>query len=300
MDKAQQIESIISRDIGDRGIGKIATFYRGGLHEAIASIVSLNSPSIAILTGFYIPFCDQPAAETDGPIGAAFMYHALQELGIPVVVITDHLCANVVKGAIQSLPNVKEGNILVAKDLSGKWEADFWNEVNASVETNVTHLISIERPGRAKNDKYYNMLGRDLSDYIEPLDLLLPFCLSKKVKVISIGDGGNEAGMGVIDQNLIKKHVPNGGVIQSVISCDYIIVTGVSNWGGFAVSALLIHYFKKNISALLNAELHHNILRIIVEKNHAIDGVIKERIFKVDGLDELIHEKIISDIVAVF
>jgi len=300
IDKARKIENIISRDLGGRGIGEIASFYKDELYKSIESIVNSDSPSVAILTGFYIPFCDNPAAETDGPIGAAFLYYTLKKIGIPVVVITDHLCENIVKGAMQSITNLDQNDLLVAENLSEGWESDFLDRINVSAGVDMTHLVSIERPGQAKDGKYYNMVGGDLSNYIEPLDLLLPFCISRNIKTISVGDGGNEAGMGSIDRGLIESHIPGGDTIQSVVCCDYIIVCGVSNWGGFAISALLLHHFKKNVNNVLNAAAHHEILSNIVNKNHAIDGVIKERILKVDGLDELAHEEIISDIVSVF
>ena len=55
--------------------------------------------------------------------------------------------------------------------------------------------------------------------------------------LIGIGDGGNEVGMGKLYNEIIAcesiKHAPE---IACVTSCDHLIVAGVSNWGGYALS----------------------------------------------------------------
>merc|ERR1712194_900600 len=57
-------------------------------------------------------------------------------------------------------------------------------------------------------------------------------------KTISIGDGGNELGMGkVIEQIVNNPKIPNGSKIGCVIPADLLISASVSNWGGYALAA---------------------------------------------------------------
>src|SRR5205807_1527308 len=54
---------------------------------------------------------------------------------------------------------------------------------------------------------------------------------------IGVGDGGNEIGMGKIPWDVIRRNVPNGGLIACRVPTDYLIVAGVSNWGAYALAA---------------------------------------------------------------
>ncbi|MEE9364557.1 MAG: glutamate cyclase domain-containing protein [Cellulophaga sp.] len=301
---SQKLEAIIAYDPGKRGISHVATNVQGGLSNAVLDISQTKKPAVAILTGFYIPYCEYPAAETDGPIGSAFLYNSLQKINIPTVIITDALCERVVKKACTAINHENQINIIVAENLSNDWEPDLWGKIEKLAGCKITHLVSIERPGKSHNDNYYDMKGKVLNDYIEPLDMLLPFCLKKKIVTIGIGDGGNEAGMGKIDTGIISQFIPNGKTIQSIVTCDFVIPCGVSNWGGFAIAALILHkiggFSKNEIKKVINEELHHTVLDHIVNQSKAIDGVTKKSELKVDGLEESVHSNVIDKILNVF
>jgi len=59
-----------------------------------------------------------------------------------------------------------------------------------------------------------------------------PMCRS-----IGIGDGGNEVGMGKVYPKVLTSSVPNASTIACVVPCDHLVVSSVSNWGGYAVAA---------------------------------------------------------------
>ena len=59
-----------------------------------------------------------------------------------------------------------------------------------------THLISLERPGKAENGHYHSMRGEVLDDMITDSALFLSEAKKAGAVTISIGDGGNEMGMG--------------------------------------------------------------------------------------------------------
>ena len=56
-----------------------------------------------------------------------------------------------------------------------------------------------------------------------------------RISTSSIGDGGNELGMGKV-QKQVEDHVSLGKEIACVVSSDYLITAGVSNWGGYAIA----------------------------------------------------------------
>jgi hypothetical protein len=54
---------------------------------------------------------------------------------------------------------------------------------------------------------------------------------------VGIGDGGNEVGCGKVYNAILASTVPNAAKIANVVPADYLIVCGVSNWGGVALAA---------------------------------------------------------------
>ena len=98
-------------------------------------------------------------------------------------------------------------------------------------------LISCERAGPAKDGKCYTMRGIDMNErgLIAPLHRLVE---EANCRMISIGDGGNELGMGKVIENIIKNpKILNGDKIGCVVPADCLIAASVSNWGGYALSA---------------------------------------------------------------
>ena len=53
-----------------------------------------------------------------------------------------------------------------------------------------------------------------------------------------VGDGGNEVGMGKVQKAVIET-VPKGDLISCATSTDYLISSGISDWGGFALAMVL-------------------------------------------------------------
>ena len=57
-------------------------------------------PTLAIVTGFFIPTGQPPCGETDGPLGAVFLARALHPLGIRTVIATDDFCARAIQAGL--------------------------------------------------------------------------------------------------------------------------------------------------------------------------------------------------------
>lgn len=230
-----------------------------------------DSSTVMILTGFYISKAN--AAENDGPLGTASLANALEKIGKRVIILTDNNCKEVVATCMKSM-EVK-GKLEVVPCVG---EAKFYSELLHKYKP--THIVSIERPGRAVDNEYYNMSGIKLTKDVVDCDIL--FLMAKKLGIVTIavGDGGNEIGMGNIE-NDIKKYVENGEKICAKSTCDYLIVAGTSNWGAYAIVSGLSLLSNKNIFHDYYTEI--KMLERVISVG-GVDGYTGKPSMTVDGI----------------
>jgi len=130
-------------------------------------------------------------------------------------------------------------------------------------------LISCERAGPAQDGKCYTMRGIDMNGNKERMLVAPLHRFVKEVNIncqyISIGDGGNELGMGKVYINHIVNNpqIINGSKIGCVIPADFLISASVSNWGGYALSAS---------AALVRAQEDHRNHRNNADNDNAEDA----------------------------
>src|SRR5262245_28775566 len=86
-----RIECLIHVDVG-RNITRLFDATRGALWGAASALASTRSARVGLITGFYVPQGSPPAAETDGPVGAALLAKGFEAVGIPCRVATDEPC----------------------------------------------------------------------------------------------------------------------------------------------------------------------------------------------------------------
>ncbi len=307
IDKINQLEIICGQDVG-RGIQPLVIAAKGGLFGAASSIAKHPNPHVAIISGFYLPYGNPAAAETDGIIGCVQVAIALSRVGVMVRIVTDILCFPAIKTAAiaAATPNRSMiSNILrhvifdiVPVDSTTSYQ-DVISLLNSweSMPNPVTHVISIERPGPSYDGIIRNMRGQDITAHTAPLHLLFNSLDNnlKKITYIGIGDGGNELGMGKIPKDIIYNNIQYGRKIACVTSCNYLIVCGVSNWGGTALLAalsLLKTEWEITIREQLNLETEFNILETIVSNNLAVDGVTGKASLSVDNLPWEYHAEV--------
>jgi hypothetical protein len=240
---ADPIDQLHALDPGGRGI---ADFFRPGGALAAARALT-GARSVLIVTGFVVG-AGRP--ETDGPPGAAVLGRALRALGARVRYTSDPVVLPVLAAALGAVGE----------------PADFfaYPEGEAAAATVLarerpTHLVAVERPGRARSGDYLNARGDSVAAWNRPLDEM--FLLARRtgrseprasrpghprpkpgarhpLQTIAVGDGGNEIGMGVVRARLARR----GGLlarIASVVPVDHLVVAGVSNWGAYGVVAQL-------------------------------------------------------------
>ncbi|RYH04799.1 DUF4392 domain-containing protein [archaeon] len=116
--------------------------------------------------------------------------------------------------------------------------------------------------------------------------------------------------MGKAYEAIINSNIPNASENACVVPADHLLVSSVSNWGGYALSAASILYSSfvsqgsQEVSAeYLHAQLERHLPSEEEEKNKCVriveagarDGITGELSLKVDGMDiqvslDLIHK----------
>jgi hypothetical protein len=156
-----------------------------------------------------------------------------------------------------------------------------------------THLVAIERPGRAADGGYYNARGGSVAAENAPLDALF---LGRRnggrrdgAVTIGVGDGGNEIGMGRV-RGRVMRDVPQGRKIASVVRTDHLVVGGTSNWGAWGLTA--------HLGMLAGRDLLHSpaeearLTRAMVAAG-GVDGLTGAAIPSVDNLPLAVHQALL-------
>ena len=279
------IERLIQVDVG-RNINALFDASKGGLWAAASALAGSSAVRVGLITGFYVPLGSAPAAETDGPVGAALLAKGFEDVGVACRLATDEPCRSACSAA---LAGAGAFHVVVDADdvdsIIDKWR-----------HAGITHAISIERCGRSADGAPRNMRGLDISSYTAPLDELFA---AGPWETIAVGDGGNEIGMGSLPGELIAQHVEHGETIACVTPACHLIVAGVSNWGAYgllAALAVLREDWRKQMLDCLDEARDKAVLEATVVRGPAVDGVSRLRAMTVDNLALAIHHKKLREI----
>ncbi|MFQ5731137.1 MAG: glutamate cyclase domain-containing protein [Planctomycetaceae bacterium] len=308
--RLQQFERTIRRDPAGRGL--IATepqhgpLCEGHLASAARDLAERGG-RVGIVTGFYIPHAEVPAAETDGPPGAVLLARVLNALGMKAGIITDGFCAPAVKAAADFVDLPPESVRVVEV-------ADY--QPSIINHRPFSHLIAVERVGPnhtrdsiarqsagngavvsrfesavpdERRDRCHNMQGDVIDEFTAPLHRLFEdrAALAPDGRTIGIGDGGNEIGMGTIDWHELVQRLPPGhaACVPCRIATDWTIVAGTSNWGAEALAAC-VALLKDRVDVLerFDCAFQERLLEHVVQHGPAVSGITGRREPVVDGL----------------
>jgi Domain of unknown function (DUF4392) len=263
------IDDVLALDLGGRGI---AGFFLTGAALAAARTLARSRRAL-IVTGFCVP---PGVPETDGPPGAAVLGHALEQLGATVRYVTDPAVVPPLRAALETLhasteietyPERADAHALLTRERP-------------------THLVAIERPGRARSGEYLSARGESVAAWNRPLDELFLVASKRAAKTgrtpvtIAVGDGGNEIGMGNVRARLCRQGRLMAR-IASVVRVDHLVVAGTSNWGAYGIVAGLERLTGR---ALLHTpDQERRLIEACVEAG-AVDGIVRSPKPTVDGL----------------
>jgi D-glutamate cyclase len=288
--EVEQVERAVARDVG-RGSGRLARYTAGNLRKAARSLLETPAPHVAIVTGFYVPGAPQPAAETDGPVGAVQLAAAIHTLGGSARILTDEPCAPVLAAAMDA------AKIDAALDVAPLRPSRSWEKrIVARYRESLTHMVAIERVGPSASGPPRNMRGEDVSAWTAPLERV--YRAGDWVR-IAIGDGGNEIGMGALPREPVAEIVAHGALIHCTVPCDALVFAGTSNWGAAGLTAALAALHPTGppeFAALLDPLFSHRVLAQIVTDAGAVDGVLRAAVPSVDGLSWDSYVEVLEEI----
>lgn len=280
-DKCGKIEQIVIQDWGNR---RFSVFYQKGLYRKAAESL-LKAESVWLTSGFWISGAN--AIETDGPPGTAVLAGALENLGIPVRILTDGHSVNLFRNVCAQTGFRGEVADIAAIPVCSLSAGDC-----------PSHFVALERPGKSVDGHYYNFRGVSISEYTADADSLFEAAGKAGSVTIGIGDGGNELGMGNYRER-VEKEISGNRPFAAVVGSDYPLCAGVSNWGGYALAGML-----SLLSGKMLIPESANLQKFLDDccRHGCVDGVSGERTPTVDGLayytDPLILEKIRSVVVS--
>ncbi len=262
------------------------------------------------VTGFSVPMDGDPehpatvgTPETDGPPGLGWLMQDLQKLNtgtvkiqirngegkaeeIEVQVNIDlHYVVDEKNVPVQEAVNTRLGvnakRHAFPSDFDGAF-AESWRLLNYEIKPDVVFFT--ERPGANSAAKYTNMSGIDVGAFNAPLDMLLTIANNLPgVITIAVGDGGNEAGTGRVNNlmpgNVLKLPAYIAGDagpvdIYATTGCQYPVTASISNLGSEAVIGFLL----KSVGRLDEMHTQADVAAAITAAHDAgaIEGVTRD------------------------
>lgn len=307
---ADAVTDLLTIDVGGRGVigdlseGAHAYHGRSPILEAAEQLTEsiTSSDTVFIVTGFLCP--PTAAQETDGPVGAASLARAIKlGLGAHPILMAEAEAVPMIESAARSY-GLDVGEPSKVRD--GDWSCsvkpiptdgdDADTFASDMVDTyDPAAVIAIERAGANINDEYYSMSGTNITNESAKAEQL--FELTDGL-TIGIGDGGNEIGMGVIEET-VREKVPHaeqggtecGGGIAATSEVDVIVPVTVSNWGGHGISAVLSVLLDQTV--LHKPELEKRAL-VQCGLTGGIDGPTGKTTGASDGLSASAHASVIE------
>lgn len=226
-----QLEAIVLDDKGNRGIRHLYE----KLETMRAALSLSHSNKVAVTTGFPVNIDCPVKEETDGLPGALSICQALLALGKETTLISDGKSQSLYESCVEY--GVSIGALKTKIPVISFEKAKELYESSSKEQPPFDCLVAIERAGRAKDGSYRSMKAVDISQFVDPIDdLFVAASSDRHITTICIGDGGNELGMGKVYRQVVN-NIPNGERIACSTVADFVIAAGVSNWGGYALSA---------------------------------------------------------------
>jgi hypothetical protein len=248
------------------------------------------------LTGFVVP--PWGVGETDGLIGTVVLARALERAFATAIVV---VCEQAILPPLEA--GFREAGLLVYRDLEAARNgrcvcllpfdarrADA-EAVRLADEIAPDACVAVERPGRNEAGEYHYALGRNVTEWIAPIDLLYETLAARGVLTVAYGDFGNELGMGAIAAAVAAETPAGadcgcgcGGGIACPIPADVTVACSVSDWGAYATAAALA-YLVRDRSVFVDPADYRAVLRATV-RGGCIDGASHYAIPAIDGIGE--------------
>ncbi len=208
---------------------------------------------VLLITGFVVP--PWLRAEHDGPAGAVTLARALN-LGldaVPVIAgekqVIERMAPLAEACGFEVSPYAEAeafprrlalSELPVDDEAARRWAVEILDETRPSM------IITIEKASPNEKGVYHSGVGYDMTPVAGKVQYVMAEAADRGIYTVGIGDGGNEVGMGCIKET-VKRVLPTGSSCgcpcgagtHSDIATDLLMVAMVSNWGCYAIEALL-------------------------------------------------------------
>jgi len=275
------IEDIILSHDG-RGISALRPFLSTAFCREAAEFIMRKSRSprktALVTTGFFILSARAP--ETDGTPGAIAIAKALDALGFDVFLVSDRYTA-----PLLAIDGFRKHEVIEFPIADHEASRRIARNILFEIKPDIT--IAIERCGMTAGGKHLNMRGRDISDFTAKIDYLF----FGQENTIGIGDGGNEIGMGNLAEQV--KKVPSLVPDPAVTPVNKLIISSISNWGGYGLVAALSELSQRDL--LPSVTWDRDIVTELVARG-AVDGISSERKPAVDNLTAEQHSWVVTEL----
>lgn len=259
------LEDLLRHDPGQRGVASLGR--AGSLRAASESLGGARST--LILSGFPVwrdAERSEAVPESDGPPGARALGRALSALGGEVHYASGSRAAGLFRALGCEVSSLDWTPAVAAKGAAALLES-----------LAPSHVVAVELPGRGSCGGYRSLRGELLAT--AAVDEVLIAARAQGLVTIGVGDGGNEAGLAGIREE-VAAALELGGEIATVVEADHAVVCGVSNWGALALVAGLSLGAGRDL--LPSEELYRADHEAIAAAG-AIDGILKTSGLEVDG-----------------
>jgi D-glutamate cyclase-like, C-terminal len=270
---SQQIENLlVARNL--RGMKTVQPALQPGYCMRVARMMLDCTGTVLISTGFPV----KDTFETDGPLGAIALYRAMEALGSTPVLV----CGNPLAKALGDEYRVHRLDVNQQEGATQGAQRGHAQQVIDLFQPEL--VITIELPGRAEDGCYYNMRGVDISSLTICFDDVLNMA---NCPTVSIGDGGNEVGMGNIADALSSLDI-----ISSATTCDELIIADVSNWAAHGLIAMMSHWTGED---MLKDWDNRAVLKYL-SQHGSVDGLTGNKTLTEDGLPCENSERLIQEL----
>ena len=274
----KEIYKLVSRDEGKRNIGRLVRHCENELELASGALYETSSSSegrILILSGFPCHVDADVPQESDGPLGALCIARALSVMGQKVEVITDESCVSVfdscLEASVENADSETSREAMKSVEIRSFDVNTNWNcrDLVDKELSDVNAVVAIERAGANARGEYMTSRKLTMNHLVTKIDNLFAEAFERNILTVSIGDGGNELGMGSL-MKLIEQDILNGKHIGCVTQSERVIPCSVSNWGGYALAGSLSTIHRRNNNKA--DEDYISLLPTLEEEDAILDG----------------------------
>jgi len=241
LEAAEFVDSVVTVDYNSRGAVRLlyeaARKTQAGPLCALAAERLAGARAIMFVTGFRT-LRYGGVYETDGLVSTCLLARNLAKNGFETVVLVDEGFEDVARAGL----GAESAYVYGAPINRGRCK-DFMKTLLNDFKLDAAFFI--ERPGANPVGQYHNMYGENISDLHASLDAYVPLLRDRGVSVVAFGDGGNEAGMGVVHDAVTVgskfgtgcRCGCGGGLVAST-PADVLVVSSISDLGVYGAAAL--------------------------------------------------------------